>query len=126
MILSPLAAMRAADTLTRPLFASVNGLAVVRALVARDDFVRIARLYYYDSDRSAALEAMLAKDLEEAVQAPPQRDGLEMEGYCPRCHTQLARLEGVCPECLDVAIVSFEPAMPSGAPSDTFQSTGPR
>jgi hypothetical protein len=126
MVLSPPAAIRAADTLTRRLFAAVNGLAVVKALATPDDFVRIARLYYYDTDRNAALEAMLAKDLEQAVQSPPQRDGVEMEGYCPRCHTQLARLDGACPECLHVEIVSFEATMPSDAPCGTFQSTARR
>lgn len=126
MILSPLAAICAADTLTRSLFASVNGLAVVGALAAREDFLRIARLYYFDTERNAALNALMAKDLEEAVRLPPQRDGIEMEGYCPRCHTQLARVSGMCPECLDISIVSFGSVTPSGEPCDTFLSTARR
>ena len=123
MILSPLAAICAADTLTRSLFADANGLAVVSALAEEEDLLRIARLYYYDSPRNPALHAVLA-ELEQAVQLPPQRAGIEMEGYCPRCHTQLARMSGMCPECLDISIVSFGSITPSGAPSGRFQSTG--
>jgi len=126
MVLSPLAAICAADVLTRSLFASVNGLAVARALAAREDFVRIARLYYFETDRNAALNALLVKDLEEALRLPPDRAGIEMEGYCPRCHTQLARVSGMCPECLDIAIVSFGSITPSGGPSGRFQSTAQR
>ena len=122
MILSPLAAICAGDTLTRSVFGSVNGLAVVRALARRDDFLRIARLYYYDSGRNPALHALLARELEEALRIPPERAGIEMEGYCPRCHTQLARPTGKCPECLDISIVSFGAVTPLGEPSDTFQS----
>jgi hypothetical protein len=122
MILSPLAAICAADTLTRSVFASVNGLAVVRALAVPEGFLRVARLYYFNGDRNPALEALMAGELEDAVRRPPARHGTEMEGYCPRCHTQLARVSGPCPECLDIEIVSFGAFTPSDAPCGRFQS----
>jgi hypothetical protein len=122
MILSPLAAICAADTLTRSVFASVNGLAVVRALATPEGFLRIARFYYFNVDRNPALEALMARDLEDAVRTPPARSDTEMEGYCPRCHTQLARATGPCPECLDIQVVSFGAFTLSGGPSDRFQS----
>ena len=54
MILSPLAAICAADNLTRSACARFDGLAVVAALATRDDFVRIARLYYFAPREEAA------------------------------------------------------------------------
>ena len=122
MILSPLAAICAGDALTRSLFASVNGLAVVRALATPEGFLRIARFYYFNDERNPALQALMAGDLEDAVRRPPAREGTEMEGYCPRCHTQLARVTGPCPECRDIEIVSFGAITLSGAPSGRFQS----
>jgi hypothetical protein len=122
MVLSPFAAICAADTLTRPLFLSFNGLAVVRALATRQDFLRIVRFYYFRDDPNPAVHGLLARDVEDAVRTPPARAGMEMEGYCPRCHTQLTRLTGTCPECLDIEIVPFDAITPSGGPSDRFQS----
>jgi hypothetical protein len=125
IILSPLAAICAADALTRRACASFNGLAVVSALARREEFLRIARFYYFAPGNHAVDSFLAAKDLREAVLQPPPRAGSEMEGYCPRCHTQLVRGNGDCPECLDVAIVPFGPTL-SGAPSDTWQSAAPR
>lgn len=125
IILSPLAAICAGDALTRRACASFNGLAVVVALATREEFLRIARFHYFAPDNSALDALLSAKGLKDAVLQPPPRAGSEMEGYCPRCHTQLVRGTGDCPECLDVAIVPFGPTL-SGAPSDTWQSAAPR
>ena len=125
IILSPLAAICAGDTLTRKACASFSGLAVVGALATREEFLRIARFHYFAPDNHA-LDALLSeKGLKDALLQPPPRAGLEMEGYCPRCHTQLLRGIGDCPECRDVAIVPFEPTL-SDAPSGTWQSAAPR
>ena len=125
MILSPLAAICAADTLTRRTCAAYDGFAVLAALAARDEFLRIARLYYFSPDRQLLQPLLAARGLELALLEPPARASDEMEGYCPRCHTQLLRSSGDCPECREVPIVSFR-ATPSGAPSDTFQSAARR
>jgi hypothetical protein len=126
LILSPLAAIRAADTLTRRVCAGFDGLAVVGALATEEEFLRIARLHYFAPGR-ARLEALLAaKGLTAAVLAPPARHGSEMKGYCPRCHVQLVRDRGDCPECPDVPIVAFGPLTPSGEPSGRFQSAAQR
>jgi hypothetical protein len=126
MILSPLAAICAGDTLTRTACSSFGGLAVVSALATEEEFLRIARLYYFAPDKQGLDALLAAKGLTEALLRPPARTGAEMEGYCPRCHTQLVRPEGDCPECLDVPIVAFSSARLSGAPSDTFQSAAQR
>jgi hypothetical protein len=114
LILSPLAAIRAADTLTRKACASFDGLAVVSALATQEDFLRIARLQYFAPD-NARLETLLAtRGLKAALLAPPAQADSEMKGYCPRCHVQLVRDSGECPECPEVPVVAFEAATPSG------------
>ncbi len=126
MILSPLAAICAADALTRRACAPFDGFAVLGVLAANDDFLRIARRYYFSPERHRLQPLVAARGLEGALLEPPIRTGADMEGYCPRCHTQLIRSSGDCPECLDVPIVAFGAPTPSGAPSDTFQSVAPR
>ena len=124
MILSPLAAICAADNLTRSACAPFDGLAVVAALATRDDFVRIARLYFFAAREEAAsgsaarLDAILDDGLRMAILQPPSPLSEEMKGYCPRCHTQLVRESGDCPECLQIGIVPFGVSMPSDASFD--------
>jgi hypothetical protein len=113
LILSPLAAIRAADTLTRKTFAGCDALAVVSALATVEEFLRIARLQYFapGDDR---LEALLAaRNLKAALLAPPVRSGADMKGYCPRCHVQLVRDSGECPECPEIQVRAFGSALSS-------------
>ena len=128
MILSPVAAICAADTLTRSACASFDGLAVISALATRDDFVRIARLYYFSSQEDAPrsgdsrLASLIDQSLLAAILEPPPPESDEMKGYCPRCHTQLVRETGDCPECPQIGIIAFGGATPSGASFDTSRS----
>lgn len=136
MILSPVAAICAGATLTRSACAPFDGLAVVAALATREDFLRIARLRYFATDGTAGDEAsrvrreidllLQAKGLREAMFQPPARSESGMEGYCPRCHTQLVRADGDCPECPGVAVVPFDVSMLSGVSFGTFRSAAPR
>jgi hypothetical protein len=125
MILSPVAAICAADALTRSAFASFDGLAVVAALATRDDFVRIARLHYFSprdeapNARALRLASLIDKGVLAAIVEPPSPESQEMKGYCPRCHTQLVRESGDCPECHLMAIIPFGMATPSGGSFDT-------
>jgi hypothetical protein len=125
MILSPLAAICAADNLTRSACARFDGLAVVAALATRDDFVRIARLYYFApreeaaSAHTARLDSILDPSLRAEILRAPSPVSEEMKGYCPRCHTQLVRDNGGCPECGQIDVIPFGFSMPSGASFDT-------
>jgi hypothetical protein len=127
MILSPVAAICAADTLTRSACASFDGLAVVAARAAGDDFIRIARLQYFSpedatSAATSRLESIVDRSVLAAILKPPLPESEAMKGYCPRCHTQLVRESGDCPECHRIGIVPFGIAMPSGASFDTSRS----
>jgi hypothetical protein len=126
MILSPVAAICAADTLKRSACASFDGLAVVAALATRDDFIRIARLHYFSPGDGTAetsrLESLVDVSVLAAILEPPLPESEEMRGYCPRCHTQLVRESGDCPECHRIGIIPFGSATPSGASFDTSRS----
>ena len=112
MILSPLAAICAADVLTRAACASFSGVAVAAALAPRDEFLRMARLYYFPVGGDDELKSVLAaKGLTASLFVPPDRRDPDMVGFCPRCHTQLSRSSGMCPDCGDVAVVAFEPEL---------------
>jgi hypothetical protein len=125
MILSPLAAICAADNLTRSACAGFDGLAVVAALATRDDFIRIARFYYFAPREEAAsahiagLDSILDPSLRAEILQAPSPMSEEMKGYCPRCHTQLLRDNGGCPECRQTEVIPFGLSMPSGASFDT-------
>jgi hypothetical protein len=130
MILSPLAAICAADTLTRSACASFDGLAAVAALATRDDFVRIARLHYFSpgdatSAGASRLQSIVDTSVLAAILEAPLPESEEMKGYCPRCHTQLLRADGDCPECYRIAILPFG-VTPSGASFDTSRSAALR
>ena len=132
MILSPVAAIGAGDSLTRVALASFDGLAVVAALATREDFVRIARLYYFAphgevrNETASRLESLIDDGLRAAILEAPSPVSDEMKGYCQRCHTQLVRENGDCPECRHPGIVPFPVATPSGAFFDTSRSAARR
>jgi hypothetical protein len=126
LILSPLAAIRAADTLTRKTFAGLDGLAVVSALGTQEEFLRIARLHYFAPEKGRVEALLAARNLTAALLAPPVRSGEEMKGYCPRCHVQLVRDTGECPECPEIPVRAFGPFTPSGELSGRSQSTAQR
>ena len=54
----------------------------------------------------------------EIIRAPSPMSE-EMKGYCPRCHTQVVRDNGGCPECGQIDVIPFGLSMPSGASFDT-------
>ena len=115
MFLAPLGAIRASDKLTRRALQDFGPIAVVGALASDEEFVRVARLWYFeDADREtsrregirAEVDALVAaRGLSHALHAAPPRESPCMEGYCPRCRTQLMRTGGCCPDCLTVAIL---------------------
>jgi hypothetical protein len=114
MVLSPLGATRAADRLTRSAFADVSGLHLASVLATPDEFCRLARQLYFDDESPAhgAVKAEVDRILESmrlrpTFEAPPAREG-GMLGFCPRCHTQVMRASGTCPDCVDRPIVPFE------------------
>jgi hypothetical protein len=112
MVLSPLGAIRAADKLTRAALAASNPLQAASLVAAPEEFCRLARLMYFD--QAAPLPA-IKEDVDRILQkrriralfdaAPAPEPG--MTGFCPRCHTQVMRSSGNCPDCVELAVTPF-------------------
>jgi hypothetical protein len=71
----------------------------------------LARLVYFDIDaRHDATEEidriLEAEGWARTFGAPPAAES-GMKGFCPRCHAQLLRAAGECPDCVGVLIRSF-------------------
>jgi hypothetical protein len=101
-MLSPVGMTRAVDVVTRPLFAGCHPLAVARVVCRRDDYLRLARDYYFSgesADRELAVAFLRAHGDVEAVTAQPPAEPA-CPAYCPRCHTQFREASAVCPDCL--------------------------
>jgi hypothetical protein len=114
MVLSPLGAIRAADRLTRCAFADVSGLHLASVLATPEEFCRLARLTYFDA--TAETDDVVRSDVERLVDAlrlrpafagPPARES-GMLGFCRRCHAQVLRATGTCPDCVEQPIVPFD------------------
>lgn len=114
MVLSPLGAIRAADRLTRKALPGVSGMRVMSVVASRQDFCRIARLVYFDEATPRQLaakreldEILEADNLRAALVSPPAKEP-GMQGFCRRCHAQVMRDSGDCPDCVVVPITPFD------------------
>jgi hypothetical protein len=111
MALSPLGAIRAADRLSRNALADLSAMRVASVIASQDEFCRLARLVYFDIDARHDARQEIDRILEAErwagiFVAPPAAES-GMKGFCPRCHTQLLRDAGECPDCVGVLIRSF-------------------
>ncbi len=123
MTFSPLAAMRAADTLTRPLLEHLHPLTTALALCDPADATAVARRWLVDSGLAAEAGwgALSSAELSPAargadallsqvklsirgVLAPPPAEHEGCQSYCPRCACQYSRSEGSCSSCGSVAV----------------------
>jgi hypothetical protein len=116
MVLSPLGAIRAADRLTRKALNGVSGMRVMSVVTPNDEFCRIARLIYFDEPTPRQLvarreldEILGSEGLGAALTAPPAKEP-GMLGFCRRCHSQVMRDSGDCPDCMVVPITPFDAA----------------
>lgn len=105
--LSPLALIRS------PLVASVRGLAdahpvaAAAALCEDDEFLRIARIWHYDTESArAAIERLTkARGLVDGLTAQPASPDAGATTYCPRCHATYLAQRSECRDCDDVPLV---------------------
>jgi len=113
MVLSPPGAILAADRLTRKALHGVSGMRVMSVITPAHEFCRTARLMYFDEPTPRQLAAK--REIEEILEsegmdavfvAPPVRES-GMKGFCQRCHGQVMRDSGDCPDCL-VPITAFD------------------
>jgi hypothetical protein len=141
MVLLPVAAIRCVDKLSRDALCQYNPAVVAPAvcgLEAATPFVRRQLIDIstpsgscgFDDVSAEALRCVewfrhtLTSHTQSAlgrlnvnVFAPPIRDDRSMVSYCPRCHAQFTKVDGCCPECAVVHVVSFEDDSPGHADS---------
>jgi hypothetical protein len=133
--LAPTSAMRAHDTLSRPLLESFHPLAVAQIFLDNRDFREFARRSLLDLRHPAlpscpngmpeaqtaerffretllaTTEEFLSKqgvELEKLCRAPAPGDE-SSRAYCPRCEAQFTSAEGRCADCGGLALVAFTP-----------------
>jgi len=132
LALSPPGLMRAADVLTRDLFAGRAWLAVACVLLERAAFereagreLRAARHPLREDARE--LEHFLrAQGLDpDALDAPPERLGADCLCYCPRCQSQFVIPAGSCEPCSGIALVPFGGAAEQRAEAQPRGARGP-
>jgi hypothetical protein len=115
MIVSPPGAIRAADRLTRHALRPFGALRVTSVVAASDEWLRLARLVYFDEAAAhekarREIEAILRPHGIQMALATPPAQVPGMRGFCPRCHEQVLRDSGDCPDCVGVPIRAFASA----------------
>ncbi|HEX5221363.1 MAG TPA: hypothetical protein VFZ59_17495 [Verrucomicrobiae bacterium] len=134
--LAPTSAMRAHDTLSRPLLETFHPLAVASVLLEARAFNEFARRLLIDlrhpalplcpNEQPAALAAenffrqtslvstetfLVRQGIEPAALCrPPVLSDESSRAYCPRCETQFTSVDGRCTDCGGLALVAFEKA----------------
>jgi len=118
MILSPPGAIRAADRLTRHALRHMSGVRVMSVVAPADQFCEVARLLYFED--ATPRQETITREIDQLLEAtalgpvfvaPPTREP-GMMGFCRRCHGQLLRGTGDCPDCVGLAITPFEAESP--------------
>lgn len=132
LAISPLATLRARDTLTIDLAATHHPLALARALCSPAEFQRVAAGCLRDAhapygseqpELSVAAERAerfwrerQIRALERCVEsvrdalAPPSKLASDCVAYCARCEHQFTRVDSACSDCGDRPLTPFEPA----------------
>ncbi len=142
VLLSPVAAMRAADFLARPLLESYHPLVLARLGCGDPDFRPFARRVLLDMRHPAhpatpssdpaeaaavqfarhqwlrAIEAFLQKQRidPDDLDRPPDRLEDSCRSYCPRCEAQFTFAAGHCPDCGGLPTRPFSGAGTDPAP----------
>lgn len=131
--LAPATTMRAADTLSRPLFETYHPLAVAKTLLDPQAFRNCSRQYlltlrnptpvagsellpqaittkdFYRRTMLAITEAWLAENhvSPDELCRPPQPSDDSCQAYCPRCEAQFTSHSGTCTDCGGLPLVPF-------------------
>jgi hypothetical protein len=127
MALFPIAAIRAADRISKERLASFNPFAVVGVFCDEAQGDPILRRLAFDVERPAATPAdtpaarcrewyhaqkrsacqRLLKALRRDPFREPERVDADLAAYCPRCHSQFQEGTKQCSDCADVELIEF-------------------
>ena len=130
MTLFPIAAIRAADRISKEKLSFFNPLAVVAVFCHDRAGMALLRRHGFDLERNVAQAVdspaancrawyraeqrsafrILLKSLKHDPFAPPDKADASLTSYCPRCHSQYGEDAGECGDCIDVALVRLSNA----------------
>ena len=133
MTLFPIAAIRAADRISRERMAKFSPLAVVAVFCDAAAADSLLRRFGFDLDRVAATPAEspaahcrrwyreeqrrsfrgLLTTLDRDPFAAPDREDDSVIAYCPRCHSQFQEGSTHCSDCDDLGLIAFAKAVSS-------------
>lgn len=131
--LSPLSAVKAADSITRDVLVGCDPLVAVRAACEPDAFRRFASLHLADlhepkrpacpgavpgaAEAESWFRAVLREETEAwlrregedpaAILAPPAKRGDRVVSWCPRCRTCYEIPPGACADCGGIPLVAY-------------------
>jgi hypothetical protein len=123
MLLSPVAAVRSCDVVSRDLFAGYHPLAVAAVLLPEKEFrafageqLRECRFGeepagYYGKTMERLMEQLIRRQgiVPEELMRPREREG-KCVAYCPRCLAQYLKERSECPDCGHPGLVPFPAA----------------
>jgi hypothetical protein len=103
---SPISLIRAPAVVGLTALHDAHPIAAADALCEDDEFLRIARLWRFDSpDLAAPIERLTdARGLTPALTAPPADPEAGVSLFCPRCHATFMGAAVQCADCDDVAL----------------------
>jgi hypothetical protein len=106
MTLSPVSLMRAPSVVTFSAASDVHPVAAAAVLCDDGEFLRVARLWYFDDVDCRAKVEEIAKDrgLLDRLSAGPEAWESGVSQFCPRCHGTYTPAATGCSDCEDVAL----------------------
>jgi len=106
MTLSPVSLMRAPSVVVFSAAGDVHPLAAAAVLCDDSEFLRVARLWYFDDADSRVRVEDIAKDrgLLERLSAGPDTWEPGVSQFCPRCHATYMPAARGCSDCGDFAL----------------------
>jgi hypothetical protein len=112
--LSPISLICAPVSVALDVSPHTHPLAAARVLCGDDEFLRIARLWHFDSpDARPHVRAFAAaRDLEQRLHAGPSAPEAGVSRFCPRCYATFKMAAMCCADCTGVTLVSLQNADP--------------
>lgn len=112
--LSPISLISAPVSVALDVSPQTHPLAAARVLCGDDEFLRIARVWHYDSaDARPHVRAFVAaRDLEDRLNAEPPNPEAGVSRFCPRCHATFRTAATHCADCPGVTLAPLQNADP--------------
>jgi hypothetical protein len=109
--LSPLSLIRGRTAVLQRALQGLHPMTAAALLCDDDEFVRVARLWWYDApDRRDAITRLArTRSLEARLTEPPAPGEPHLTKYCPRCQATYAAFADHCRDCPQVPLSPLSP-----------------